>query len=718
MELGMYFTKASLHEDGTMHWAATVTDTDEDNHGERVDRSFFANAIKNAEAFGLPYVCTSHYDFKDKGISDEEWISGRTDVLFEDGERFKAKGVFFDTPLGKANFEAVREDIQNDTPHDERVRISQGFYDKTKEEEKSETTEDGSTRKVYKDGIIKHLATTRVPVLPRTEIEAWKEKAVMTTKLEDATSIIGEELAGKLEELNKEVGKSEAEDLVIKSTEEIEPVEKFAEEKVLEKLQEMKSETELTEMAKKKEKKEPKKVDKDFEYGEEEPGKDTMAEEMWTETPEEGGVPGQDQAAKRKNIEELKKAKKKKKSEVVEMMIKDEDGKVVLYSKDGSKTLGSFPYGEGKKYADKDAAMTAAMTAAKKREGQVQYFKNQKKSETLENLSETLENLPDDWEDRYSKELVAKIKARLNRSVVDETEEEGVVEEAELEEKAGRRVSAKRLKGIEGFQKRLDEIGELTKRLNEDVQTWHDDASYTPEDIVNTSTEMQPVPVNPVVEILEGGTPETAIMASDFDDKMAEFATDIYSGITDNKPEALQDSLNMIADAIKAELNTSMAEVGDSEAKSEVDVEAKEVEQSVTAPLDVFNMRVKVALTSGDLDRRGKLQACQNALSEVGGFIQQSVVENTSPSMGDIREVIVAAVHEGTKGLIEDNVTQKARINDLEQMIAQLRGEQIINPPVQKSITQIEIDVDPEDDKEFYSAREVARRSMPPGVVY
>lgn len=691
MELGMYFTKASLHEDGTMHWAATVTDTGVDKHGERVDKSFFANAIKNAETFGLPYLCTSHYDFKDKGVPDEKWVHGRADVLFEDGEKFKAKGVFFDTPLGKANFVAVREDIQNDIPHDERVRISQGFYDKTKEEEKSETTEDGGTRKVYKDGIIKHLATTRVPVLPRTEIEAWKEKS-MTTKLEDATSIVGEELAKELEGLNQEVGKSEADDLVIKSTEEIEPVEKFAEEKVLEAMQEMKSETELTEMAKKK--KNPKKVDKDFDYGKEEPGKDTMAEEMWTETPEEGGVPSQDQAAKRKNEEELKKAKKKKKSEteeVVEMMIKDEDGQIVLYSKDGKKPLGRYPYGEGKKYKDKKAARAAAH----KQEGVVQAikegkFRGGKKSETEEKCE-----------------------------VVGETEVEEVVEEAELEEKAGRKVAHTRLKAFEDFQRRQDEITVSLKLLNEDMQEWHNDASYTPEDIVNTSTEMQPVPVNPVVEILEGGTPETAIMASDFDDKMAEFATDIYSGITENKPEVLQDSLNMIAEAIKAELNTSMAEVSDSEAKSEVDVEAEEVEQSVTAPLDVFNMRVKAALTSGELDRRGKLQACQNALSEVGSFIQQSVVEDTPPSMGDIREVIVAAVHEGTRGLIEDNVTQKAQIKDLEQMIAQLRGEQIINPPVQKSITQLNtIDVAPEDDKDYYSAAEVARRSMPPGVVY
>jgi len=38
-DISLYFTKASLHDDGTMHWAATVSDTGEDNHKERVDRA-------------------------------------------------------------------------------------------------------------------------------------------------------------------------------------------------------------------------------------------------------------------------------------------------------------------------------------------------------------------------------------------------------------------------------------------------------------------------------------------------------------------------------------------------------------------------------------------------------------------------------------------------------------------------------------------------------
>ena len=402
-EISLYFTKAALHEDGTMHWAATVSDTDVDNHDERVDRAFFDNAISHAEEMDMmPYVCVSHYDFAGKGIPDEEWIAGPSKVIFPDGQKFKAKGTFWPTELGKIAFDGVQEDIKNDVPHDERIRISMGFYDRTAEEEKSEATEDGGTRTVYKDGIIKHFALTRVPVLPRTEIDAWEEKS-MVTKREDATSIVGDEWAEKLDRYQREVGKSatEDEDLVIKGEE--------------------------VEKAKKKKRK---KVDEDFEYEKEEPGKETMAEEMWTETPEEAEVPELDKEAKEESEEELKKRKKKKKSEtvekargkgqgvggpkqgegglaecvcpecgattphevgtpcmsvscpecgakmrgtaekaeLVEMMIKDEDGEVVLYSKDGTKVLGRYPYGEGKKYKD----AKAARVAAHKQEGVIQ----------------------------------------------------------------------------------------------------------------------------------------------------------------------------------------------------------------------------------------------------------------------------------------------------------------------------------------------------------
>ena len=239
-ELSMYFTKASLHEDGTRHWAATVSDTQPDNHGERVDKAFFPYAIDQSGVYGMPNLCISHYDFTGKDVPDKIWKAGITSAMFLDGDKFKAKGQFLDNQAGRSLFDAIREDMEENISHEDRTRISMGFYDRTDDEEKSEVTEDDNERRVYKAGIIKHFAGTRVPVLPRTEIEAWREMS-MTTKKEDAASIVGEEHAEELEKLAKEVGKSEAEELVVKANEEVE-------------------------MARKKKKGQPKKVDEVYEY--------------------------------------------------------------------------------------------------------------------------------------------------------------------------------------------------------------------------------------------------------------------------------------------------------------------------------------------------------------------------------------------------------------------------------------------------------------------
>ena len=713
-ELGMYFTKASLHEDGSMHWAATVTDTGVDNHGERVDKSFFGNAIKHSEEFGiLPYMCVSHFDFADKGIPDNKWITGPTLAIFEDGERFKAKGTFEGTILAKAAFEAIQNDIKEDTPHDDRVRISMGFYDRTKEEEKSEATEDGNSRRVYKDGIIKHFALTRVPVLPRTEVEAWKEMS-MTTKREDATSIVGEELAEELEGYAKQVGKSETEEQLVVKAEEVE-------------------------MARKKKKKgQPEKVDKDYEYKEQPRGAGgTMAEEMWTATGEEAKYPEMDEETKKKNERERKRIKKKK-SEVVEQMIKDEPGKVVLYSKDGSKVIGEFPYGEGKKYADKNAARAAAL----KREGQVQFFKKEKKSETEEKCeivggtakAELIEmkhgSFSEMWEKEYGGSVdtcIQKVKGKVKdpgaycasmkdkalkttkwRGKEEKSEatiiQEFLEEQSETVEKAGRRLNTQQLEKYRKTRQRVEE-------LLVDMKEFEDWAATVPEKITGTETASEPLEENPAIAVLDQGTPMTPIYGADFGDNMQEFAENVYAGITEGNIENVQDSLNMIAKAIAEELKSSLPEdIPEAESK-EVDVEVEEVKSAAVTPLDAFNMKALAVLNSEGLDRRAKLQALQDSLNEVGGWLQKSVIEETPPSMGDIREVIVAAVREGTKPLVQENATLKARIEELEK-----QDKMPNQVPIRKSIYETQATLEPE--KTSFSAKEVARRTMPPGVFY
>lgn len=55
-------------------------------------------------------------------------------------------------------------------------------------------------------------------------------------------------------------------------------------------------------------------------------------------------------------------------------VIRKQSNKIVLYSKDKSKVLGRFPFGPGNKYKNE----RTAREAAKKRERQIQYFKQNK----------------------------------------------------------------------------------------------------------------------------------------------------------------------------------------------------------------------------------------------------------------------------------------------------------------------------------------------------
>ncbi len=276
------------------------------------------------------------------------------------------------------------------------------------------------------------------------------------------------------------------------------------------------------------------------------------------------------------------------------------------------------------------------------------------------------------------------------------------LEEQEVE-KAGRRLNTQQLEKYKKTRQRVEE-------LLDDMKEFEDWAATVPEKITGTETAGEPLEENPAIAILDQGTPMTPVYGADFDDNMQEFTENIYAGITEGNIENVQDSLNMIAKAIADELKSSLPE-DISEAKSEVDVEVKEVKSEAMTPLDAFNIKAKAVLNSEELDRRAKLQALQDSLNEVGGWLQKSVIDDTPPSMGDIREVIVAAVREGTKPLVQENATLKSRVEELEK-----RDQTPNQVPIRKSI--YETQTLPEPDKDSYSAKEVARRSMPPGVFY
>lgn len=235
--ISLYITKASLDPDtGVMRWAATASDTQTDLQNERMSMELFQSFIKRldnagadlpsaykSEAWsgGLPYLGISHYmDLNGKGII------GDTESVYIDGKMLKAKGTFRNTPLGKKAFEAVRKQIKSKSSMEGNpVRISIGFYDLQHRHldsgvvfrntgdtvcEKCSVQKFGD--KEYLDGVLVHLALTRIPANVRTDIIAKSEVEDMATRKDDAESIVGEELAGELEKAEL-TGKSTADEL-------------------------------------------------------------------------------------------------------------------------------------------------------------------------------------------------------------------------------------------------------------------------------------------------------------------------------------------------------------------------------------------------------------------------------------------------------------------------------------------------------------------------
>lgn len=242
VEIPLIITKASLHDDGTMRWCATVSDTQPDRTGERTSLSLFQDWIERVEKSKgveflppprVPFLGVSHYP-----SFDGDGEAGRTEKMYIDGRQFKVSGVFLDTPLGKTVFEAVRgelETVKKGGTIDQPIRISAAWWDLEHSHGKFVFTRqslteacpmcaEGTRNKAYLKGQPDHWASTRVPINPRTGL-GLEEKS-MVTRRDDAASIVGDELADELEEKGKKLtGKSEAEEapaMVVKADEEAE----------------------------------------------------------------------------------------------------------------------------------------------------------------------------------------------------------------------------------------------------------------------------------------------------------------------------------------------------------------------------------------------------------------------------------------------------------------------------------------------------------------
>lgn len=241
VSVNLTITKASLQKDGSMRWCATCSDTEPDGTGERTSLALFQDWIERSENGQgveflppprVPFLGLSHYpSFEGAGEA------GTTEKMYVDGKQFKASGFFqANNELGVALFEAVRselETVRKGGEIEQPIRISAAWWDLEHSHGKFVFTRrsllescpmcaKGSGDKQYLKGQLDHFAATRVPINPRTSLGLEEKSMAKVTRKDDATSIVGEELAEDLEEKAQElVGKSETEEsaeaLVVKA---------------------------------------------------------------------------------------------------------------------------------------------------------------------------------------------------------------------------------------------------------------------------------------------------------------------------------------------------------------------------------------------------------------------------------------------------------------------------------------------------------------------
>ena len=240
-----------------MNWRAVASDTDTDFFGDNMTLSLFndfVDKIQKAELppekyrsefwqGGLPYMSISHYD-----DMNGKAVPGSVENVYIDGNRLKATGYFSDTPLGRACFKSVCNDLYGDEPHPEgKVRISIAFLDYQHKHKSNgfiftrgnpeepicpeclmDLFKESTEGKEFLKGQLVHLALTRVPANSRTEIATEVDKSMaIKTRKDDALSIIGddEEARSEIEQIAEAaemIGKSE---LVIKSEAEDDEIE-------------------------------------------------------------------------------------------------------------------------------------------------------------------------------------------------------------------------------------------------------------------------------------------------------------------------------------------------------------------------------------------------------------------------------------------------------------------------------------------------------------
>lgn len=252
-QFSMLISKSSIY-DGEMRWAAVNSDTDWDLYGERMSLELYKSMIAKIKAKspppepfaemvtsdywkgGMPYLSIAHYP-----DGNGKAVPGTVKELFIDGTQLKAKGNLHNSPLGLAVWKSLKEDEVNykSNVDTDRIRISIAFLDLAHKHgdggkvfhRKSFTDvcpqcQKGVGEKIYLDGYLVHLALTRVPVNPRTIMEAedvMTKKSKIETRKDDALSVLGGDvnLVETVEGANALEAKS---DVLVEMSETEEPV--------------------------------------------------------------------------------------------------------------------------------------------------------------------------------------------------------------------------------------------------------------------------------------------------------------------------------------------------------------------------------------------------------------------------------------------------------------------------------------------------------------
>jgi len=219
----MYITRVATDPKTGVHkWFATSSGTKKDAYGEYMTVDLFQDFVRRitdrepapkvftSKAWdgGNPYLGVAHYlDL------DGDAIVGDTERVYIDSQVLKAKGTFRSTPLAQKAFDSIKRDIDTNAPPDERVRISIAFVDFAHDHrgvgtfvrktlaDHCDMCDKGVGEKVYRQGHLVHLALTRRPAYAETAIEL--EERSMSTKRDDAASIVGDDLADELEKKAK-----------------------------------------------------------------------------------------------------------------------------------------------------------------------------------------------------------------------------------------------------------------------------------------------------------------------------------------------------------------------------------------------------------------------------------------------------------------------------------------------------------------------------------